>query len=156
MKFNHSEICAVCGKGPEDFLSKRAYKLHQKSKDHAKIFLTCDQCDKSFTSKTRLNMHYSDIIDKFVTSFENVHEKFGTTYTNKIHIIQDYLNYYLKKNNQGLGYHTDQLVESMHQDTNKIFSQSNYHAKDQFSDMHGEKHKAGIHHIALANWFTRL
>ena len=57
MKFNHSEICAVCGKGPEDFVSKRAYKLHQKNKSHAKILLTCDQCDKSFTTKTRLNMH---------------------------------------------------------------------------------------------------
>ena len=34
MKSNKSEICAVCGKVPEDFVSKRAYKLHQKNKEH--------------------------------------------------------------------------------------------------------------------------
>ena len=68
-----------------------------------------------------LDKDYSEIIDNFVTSFGIVHEKFGTTYTNKIHIIQDHLKYYLKKTNQGLGYHTDQLVESMHQHTNKKF-----------------------------------
>ena len=38
-------------------------------------------------------INYSDTIDKFVTSFGNVHEKFDTTYTNKIHIIQDHLKY---------------------------------------------------------------
>ena len=65
--------------------------------------------------------------------------------------MQDHLKYYLKETNQGLGYHTDQLVESMHQHTNKIFSQSNYHVKDPFSDIQGEKLKAGIHHINSYN-----
>ena len=95
MKLNHSEICALCGKGPEDFVSKRAYKLHLTNKSHTEILLACNQCDKSFSTKTRLNMHKK-----------------------RLHIIQDHLKYYLKETNQGLDYHTDQLVESMHQHTN--------------------------------------
>ena len=53
--------------------------------------------------------------------------------------------------NEGLGYHTDQLVESMHQHANKKISNSNYHVKDEFSDIQGEKLRAGINHINSYN-----
>ena len=50
-----------------------------------------------------------------------------------------------------LGAYTDQLVESMHQHTEKIFGRSNYHVKDIESDIHGEKLEAGVRHLNSYN-----
>ena len=52
---------------------------------------------------------------------------------------------------KAIGYYTDQLVEAMHQHTDRVLSKSNYHVKDITSDIHGEKVLHGINHLNSYN-----
>ena len=59
--------------------------------------------------------------------------------------------FYFQSTGKSLGFYTDQLVEAMHQYTDKRLTQSNYHVKDIHSDIHGEKLYNGINHLNSYN-----
>ena len=66
------------------------------------------------------NMLFVDqVIDNFIASFSILHKTFGVSNSNKIHIIQSHLKDYLHKTKKGLGVHSDQLVEQMHQEVDR-------------------------------------
>ena len=117
-------------------------------------FVTClrdlRKLNQSCSGKS-LDPDYENIIDKFVSSYKQLNKSFGVSYINKFHIIESHLKYYFDSTKKPLGAYTDQLVESMHQHTEKIFSRSNYHVKDIESDIHGEKLEAGVHHLNSYN-----
>ena len=50
-----------------------------------------------------------------------------------------------------LGFYTDQLVEAMHQYTDRRITNSNYFVKDINSDIQGENLLKGINHINSYN-----
>ena len=106
--------------------------------------------DKAGSGKI-LNPNYSSIITNFCSSYQDLHKKFGVPLTPKFHIIQGYLKYYFDETNKSLGYYTNQLVEAMHQYTDRVICRSNYHVKNLESDKHGEKLLPGVHHLNSYN-----
>ena len=67
-----------------------------------------------------------------------LHQNFNLSYTNKIHIIEDHLEFYLDETNKSLGYYSDQLIEAMHAEADKILNNSGYKIKDLDSDICGD------------------
>ena len=88
-----------------------------------------------------LAKNYKELIEKFLNSFQVLHEKFNVSYTNKIHIIESHLEYYLDNTKKSLGFYSDQLIEAMHSEADKIPTNSRYKVKDLDSDICGEKSK---------------
>ena len=62
-----------------------------------------------------------------------------TILTPKFHIIESHLKFYFQRTGKSLGFYTDQVVEAMHQFTDRRLTRSNYVVKDIQSDIHGEK-----------------
>ena len=83
--------------------------------------------------------------------YKVLHEEFGVSYTNKFHIIESHLKYYLDTTKEGLGKNSDQVIESMHKHVNNLFQRSGYWTKSDISDIHGEKLLRGIHHVNSYN-----
>ena len=81
------------------------------------------------------------------TSIHILNEKFNLTLTPKFHIIESHLKFYFQRTGKSLGFYTDQVVEAMHQFTDRRLTRSNYVVKDIQSDIHGEKLLNGIKHI---------
>ena len=95
--------------------------------------------------------NYKELIQNFMSSFEVLHEEFGLSYTNKIHIIEAHLEYYFDNTRKSLSYYTDQLIESMHSEADSILTKSGYKVNDLDSDLCGEKLEAFIHHFNSYN-----
>ena len=57
----------------------------------------------------------------------------------------------LHQTGKSLGFYTDQLVEAMHQYTDRRITNSNYFVKDINSDIQGENLLKGINHINSYN-----
>ena len=98
-----------------------------------------------------LDPNYKELIQNFLQSFEDLHEKFNVSYTNKIHIIESHLEYYLDSTKKSLGYYSDQLIEAMHAEADKILNNSGYKVKDLDSDICGEKLLNFVRHLNLYN-----
>ena len=73
-------------------------------------------------------------------------QKFKVTIPNKWHYVIDHVPEYVDKNNWSLGKTSDQLIESTHQHTNKIFKRSRYFVKDVSSPAHKNGVKNGVNH----------
>ena len=71
--------------------------------------------------------------------------------TFKVNLLGGIFKFYFQSTGKSLGFYTDQLVEAMHQYTDKRLTQSNYHVKDIHSDIHGEKLHNEINHLNSYN-----
>ena len=100
-----------------------------------------------------LDPNYKQLIENFLQSFEELHEKFNVRYTNKIHIIESHLEHYLNESKKSLGYYSDQMIEAMHAEADKIINNSGYKIKDLDSDICGEKLENFVH---LLNSYNML
>ena len=98
-----------------------------------------------------LDTNYKELIENFLQSFEELHEKFNESYTNKIHIIESHLEHYLNESKKSLGYYSDQMIEAMHAEADKILNNSGYKIKDLDSDICGEKLENFVHHLNSYN-----
>ena len=98
-----------------------------------------------------LDPNYKVLIQNFLQSFEDLHEKFNVSYTNKIHIIESHFEYYLDSTKKSLGYYSDQLIEAMHAEADKILNNSVYKAKDLDSNICEEKLLNFVHHLNSYN-----
>ena len=98
-------------------------------------------------SSVVLDPNYKVLIQNFLQSFEDLHEKFNDSYTNKIHIIESNFEYYLDSTKKSLGYYSYQLVEAMHAEADKILHNSGYKVKDLDSDICGEKLLNFVHRL---------
>ena len=90
-----------------------------------------------------LDPNYKELIQNFLQSFEDLHEKFNVSYTNQIHIIEsnlEYLEYYLNSTKKSLGYYSDQLIKALHAEADKILNNSGYKIKDLDSDICGRNY----------------
>ena len=66
--------------------------------------------------------------------------------------IDDFrLQRYLDTTNKALGYYSDQLIEAMHAEADKILNNSGYKVKDLESVICGEKLERLVHHINSYN-----
>ena len=98
-----------------------------------------------------LDKNYKELIENFLNSFQILHEKFNVSYSNKIHIIESHLEYYLDTTKKALGFYSDQLIEAMHSEADKILNNSGYKVKDLESDICGEKLENFVHHLNSYN-----
>ena len=80
---------------------------------------------------TKLSTHYIGycVVYKLCINFSNT--------------FQDYYD----RTGKSLTRSSDQTVESLHQEMDKVFRRSNYWVKDPLSPIHGEKLLAGVLHI---------
>ena len=121
-----SDLCHICGKGPEDFVTLRQFKIHvlyaprnclllrlqAHQRTHKNETFNCDQCDKSFSRIDNLKKQKeSHNMEKISISCLFCKKTFN----------------------------------------NCVFSDSNYNVKDLSSDKHGEKLLAGVHHLNSYN-----
>ena len=98
-----------------------------------------------------LKVNFRFAIENFRRDFLTLHQKFGISITNKIHIIIDHVEDYISKSGKGLGRITDQTVEALHSALNKRLTSSNYWIKDINSEKHGHKLYSGILHFNSYN-----
>ena len=96
-----------------------------------------EKLDKAISGK-ELDDDYEHLINNFVSSFDIVHKEFKVLYTNKVHIIESHLKEYLDTTKEGLGKHSDQLVEQMHQEVNNLLYRSCYWVNNPTSEISGE------------------
>ena len=96
-------------------------------------------------------IHFRFTIENFRNDFLTLHEKFGISITNKVHIIIDHVEDYISESGKGLGRVTDQTVEALHSALNKRLTSSNYWIKDIGSEKHGHKLYRGILHFNSYN-----
>ena len=106
--------------------------------------------DKGVSGKV-LDPNYSVLIDNFCASVHILHEDFALSFTPKFHIVEKHLKLYFQQTGKSLGFYTDQLVEAMHQYTDRRITNSNYFVKDINSDIQGENLLKGINHIDSYN-----
>ena len=169
-------ICPTCGKGVGDFKNANLFRRHGKvfnGKQLTKIFKNTDSLTQEFSlpenllpfvtcleklqllnqgvSGITLDQNYKQLIENFLQSFEELHEKFNVRYTNKIHIIESHLEHYLNESKKSLGYYSDQMIEAMHAEADKILNNSGYKIKDLDSDICGEKLENFVHHLNSYN-----
>ena len=76
-----------------------------------------------------LNDNFQKIINDFAESGEKVHDKYGTTIPNKVHIITHHLPAVLKKTKKTLKGLSDQTMENVHQVYSNRMTASNYNIK---------------------------
>ena len=94
-----------------------------------------------------LKVNFRFAIENFRRDFLTLHQKFGISITNKIHIIIDHVEDYISKSGKGLGRIIDQTVEALHSALNKL----NYWIKDIISEKHEHKLYWGIRHFNSYN-----
>ena len=82
---------------------------------------------------------YQQAILNFTDNWMILHEEFGVSITNKVHIIISHFQDYFDLTGKALGETTDQLTEACHQYVNKKLEDSNNTVKDVTSDSHGKK-----------------
>ena len=58
---------------------------------------------------------------------------------------------YIEENDLSLGRTSDQLIESSHQHTNKLFNRSKYYVKDVSSPAHKKGLRKGVNHYNSYN-----
>ena len=68
----------------------------------------------------------------------NLLAKYKVSLTNKIHIINDHFDFYIKRNNKSIGFYSEEGIESAHAAMNKRLTRSNYWVKDIYTEKHGE------------------
>ena len=85
-------------------------------------------------------------MNDFEDSWNQLHDKYGTTIPNKVHIITHHLPAVLKKTKKTLKGLSDQTMESVHQCFNSRMTASNYVVKNINSRAHGRKLLAGTNH----------
>ena len=81
----------------------------------------------------------------------DLRKKFGVTIPNKWHYVIEHVSEYIDDNNLSLGRTSDQVIESTHQHTNKLFTRSKYHVKDISSPAHKKGLKNGVNHYNSYN-----
>ena len=131
-----SDLCHICGKGPEDFVTLRQFKMHFKKHEGP---VNCPVCTKEFASIIILQAHQRthkneifncDQCDKSFSRIDNLKKHKESHNIEKISISC----LFCKKTFN-----------------NCVFSDSNYNVKDLSSDKHGEKLLAGVHHLNSYN-----
>ena len=91
------------------------------------------------------------IVVSVMSHFLVLHETFSVSITNKVHIIQSHLKDYLTITKKGLGVHSDQLIEQMHQEVDKTLHNSSYWVTNYESEQCGEQLEKGINHFNSYN-----
>ena len=84
-----------------------------------------------------LSYRYTEVIDKFSSSWSKLTSNFKISTTPKIHIILTHLEDYFDETELTLLKTTDELVESMHQHVFKRMMKG-YNVKNIFSPKHGD------------------
>ena len=106
--------------------------------------------DKGVSGR-KMAENYESLIDKYCSLIHLLNAKFNLSLTPKFHIIESHFKFYFRSTGKSLGFYTDQLVEAMHQYTDKRLTKSNYVVKDLLSDIHAEKLYGGINHLNSYN-----
>ena len=99
----------------------------------------------------KLSSNYSQLIDRFVSSYSFLHEEFAVSKTPKFHVIEAHLKYFIQTTKKSLGFYSDSLIESMHQYLDKLMCKSNYHVKNVESEVQGEKLLKAVKHLNSFN-----
>ena len=85
-----------------------------------------------------LNYNYKEVTENFGDSWLKLKENYGSTITNKEHIIREHLGEYFYRSGSTLKYARDQVVESSHQEFSKQMDSGNYNVKNFRSKKHGK------------------
>ena len=92
----------------------------------------------------RPNPYFSNVVLNFEKKWQILHLKYKISVPNKTHIISAHIPQYIEKKKIALGKTSDNLIEQTHQQTNKVFSRSNYFVKRLDSPAHKEKLGKGV------------
>ena len=106
--------------------------------DDLKPFIKCLKDLRSLIKGVggrKLNSNYSQLIDRYVSSYSFLHEEFSVSKTPKFHVIEAHLKYFIQTTKKSLGFYSDSLIESMHQYLDKLMCKSNYHVKNVESEV---------------------
>ena len=95
--------------------------------------------------------YFDNVIKNFEDKYNILKDTFKVSITNKIHIMSEHIPEYIREKELSLGRSSDQLIESTHQHTNKIFSRSKYFVKNVSSPYHKKKLKMGLNHYNSYN-----
>ena len=55
----------------------------------------------------KLSSNYSQLIDRFVSSYSFLHEEFAVSKTPKFHVIEAHLKYFIQTTKKSLGFYSD-------------------------------------------------
>ena len=130
----------------EGLFSKNKMRIQELNAHEDKASI-CKICFNSVSVSVTPKVNFRFAIENFRRDFLTLHQKFGISITNKIHIIIDHVEDYISKSGKGLGNITDQTVEALHSALNKL----NYWIKDISSEKHGHKLYWGIRHFNSYN-----
>ena len=61
-----------------------------------------------------LKPNYKNTLDDFYMQSHNLLAKYKLSLTNKIHIINDHFDFYIKRNNKSIGFYSEEGIESAH------------------------------------------
>ena len=95
--------------------------------------------------------NWVDSIKWFSEKYKVLHMTHDISITNKVHIICDHVEDYIRLTGKGLGRVSDQIVEGLHSALNKRLCSSNYWIKDVESEVHGNNFLKGICHFNSYN-----
>ena len=95
--------------------------------------------------------YHRSVVQNVQRKWDNVHEPFGTSITPKVHAIVDHIPDYIEENGIALGKTSDQLIESTHQQHNRLFTRSKYFVKVLNSPAHKSRLEKGVHHYNTYN-----
>ena len=85
--------------------------------------------------QSELKPNYKNTLDDFYMQSHNLLAKYKLSLTNKIHIINDHFDFYIKRNNKSIGFYSEEGIVSAHM-LNKRLTRSNYWVKDIYSEKH--------------------
>ena len=95
--------------------------------------------------------YFENVVKNLEEKKYDLRKKFGVTIPNKWHYVIEHVSEYIDDNNLSLGRTSDQVIESTHQHTNKLFTRSKYHVKDISSPAHKKGLKNGVNHYNSYN-----
>ena len=98
-----------------------------------------------------LDSNFPNLIKEFSSNWMRLKREFEVPITNKVHILCDHLEDFLKLTNVPLGLCSDQVIERIHQQLHQRFSCSNYSMKALTHPRYIEKFERGILHYNAYN-----
>lgn len=85
-----SLICSTCGK---QFKTKPALKFHNRRYHETEFLLSCDHCDKTFTTNTQLRRHTLAHLKKHAFTCTACEMNFNIPNLAKDHVLRHHLNF---------------------------------------------------------------
>ena len=153
---SRSGLCSICGKILKN-VNIIEKEIPPEYHDFVEVFDAINEV-KNSTFGTKLSIcsprpapYFRNVAKKFENKWYNVQTKFKISCPNKAHFIMSHVAEYVENSNLSLGRTSDQLIESTHQHTNKIFQRSRYFVKDVSSPAHKKGLKNGVNHYNSYN-----